>query len=294
MSEFDDQELFQHAMLGEQMAGTPEARAEQPEGESQQRDQRGRFAAQEAGTEQPTEAPEAPEAEAERQDDPGDRPVPARRFGEVTRARDAEKARADAAEAALNEMRQQVQALTARQVPPQPQAQREAVDPIDALLQNPQAFLAQRDHALMSAIGENIVRATSEGAKAYDEAFQTLSALKQANPFAFQSAYAGIMSQPPINQARALVDWHRSHQAQQRIGGDPEAFFTRTLDERLASDPAFAKSLVERLTGQARQQAAAKPSISLPPSLNRIASAGNGAEDAGDMSDEALFAHALR
>lgn len=297
MPTFDDTELFENAMQGEQPAPSEAqpATPAQPEApaEGQQRDERGRYAAAQQQEPEAPEQPAQPDAQPERaEDDAGDRPVPGKRFGEVTRARDEAIRRADEAERRAQEYERRIAAIEARAFQPQSQAQPEpAPDPLDAFLTNPQGFLAQRDGQVLEAVGEQIVRATPEGAKAYDDAY---AAAQQMGP-AFQPVYASIMAQPPINRARALVDWHRSYQAQQRVGADPDAFFQRTLEERLKSDPEFQKSLVERLTGQARQQPQGngRPNVELPPSLSRIAPAAGVVDDPGDGSDAAIFSYAF-
>lgn len=291
-TEFDDKELFEGAMTD-----APAAQAEpepQPQAqaadEGQVRDERGRFAAAQEQTEAQAEEPQ-PESQAEE----ADKPVPGKRFGEVTRARDEAIRRAEEAERRAAEMEARLR--VPQPAPSSPQQAQPEVDLVDALLTDPAAFMAQRDSAMLGAVGEALAKATPEGAKAYDDAFQALAALKQQNPSAFAPAYASIMNNHPLQQARALMDWHRSQQVQQRVGNDPEAFFTRTLEERLASDPAFAASLVEKLTGQARQAQPApngKPAITLPPSLSRATSAAPAVGSLGDMSDAALFNDALR
>lgn len=291
-TEFDDKELFEGAMAD---APAAQAEPEQPQAqaadEGQVRDERGRFA---AAQEQPEAQAEEPQPEAQIEE--GDKPVPGKRFGEVTRARDEALRRAEEAERRAAEMEARLRTPQPAAAPPQQQAQPEG-DLVDALLTDPAGFMAQRDTAMLGAVGEALAKATPEGAKAYDDAFQALATLKQQNPAAFGPAYASIMNTHPLHQARALVDWHRTHQVQQRVGSDPEAFFTRTLEERLTSDPAFAASLVEKLTGQARQAQPApngKPLLNLPPSLSRATSAAPAVGSLGDTSDAALFNDALR
>ena len=298
MSGFDDKELFENALSD--AAPTEQTAVERPNGEadtSQQRDERGRYAAVqpeaiEPSQEQATEPNEQPQ-------DQGEQPVPGKRFGEVTRARDEAVRRAEEAERRAQEYEARIRALEGQRQPAQPQpSASERPDPVAMLLENPEAFLAQRDSQMLSAIGEQLARSTPEKAKAYDEAFSALANLRQQNHAAFQSAYVSIMSNNPLSQHQALVDWHRDYQTQQRVGNDPDAFFARTLEERLSKDPEFAKSLVEKLTGQARQAATAngdKPLLNLPPSLSRAtAAAPNAGAGLTDLSDAAIFADALR
>lgn len=295
-TQFDDKELFQEALTDEPAAqAAPEQQQETVTvDEAQARDERGRFASQEAEAQVEEPKPEA-------QPDDGDKPVPGKRFGEVTRARDEAIRRAEEAERRAQESEARVRAIEAQQrapVPPQQQQDQPQVDLVDALLTDPDGFLRNRDAQNMQAIGVTLVDMQPGGREARGAAYQALTQLQATNPHAFQAASATIFSAPPLQQAQALVEWHKSFQAQQRVGSDPEAFFTRTLEERLSSDPEFAKSLVEKLTGQARQQpqgSNGQPVVQLPPSLSRATSAAPSTGPAfGEMTDAALFADALR
>lgn len=291
MPDFDDKELFQEAMADEPDAQAApeqqqEAEVQQPTG--QPRDERGQFAAQEA------ETGDEPQAAAEPQTDT-EQPVPGKRFGEVTRARDEALRRAEDAERRLADAEARMRAPQ-----PQPQTQQPQQaqpDLVDALLTDPEGFLRNRDAQNMQSVGVTLVDMQPGGREARGAAFQALTQLQATNPYAYQAAEASIFAQPPLQQAQAMIDWHKSFQAQQRVGNDPDAFFSRTLEERMANDPEFKASLVEKLTGQARQQQSAaggKPLLNLPPSLSRQTSAAPAASGGGDMSDTALFAELTR
>jgi len=298
MSGFDDKELFENALPDDKPAEQPAAEQPQAEAETgRQRDAHGRYASATPEGGEPSQ--EQATDPSEPQQDNGEQPVPGKRFGEVTRARDEAIRRAEEAERRANETAAMLRQVMSQGRQPQPPAQQqEQPDPLNSLFENPEAFFGQRDSVIMGAVGEALAKATPEGAKAYDEAFQALAQLKQQDRAAFGAAYTNIMNSHPLNQAKSLVDWHRSVQVQQRVGNDPDAFFTRTLEERLTKDPEFAKSLVEKLTGQARQTASAngdKPLLNLPPSLSRAtAAAQNAGAGISDLSDAALFADALR
>lgn len=296
-TEYDDRELFEGAM-----ADAPAAQAEpeqQPQAqaidEGQVRDERGRFAAAEPQA-------EAPQEEQANQTEPDAQPAEGKAQGQVPAFRLREEAEARRkVEAELAELRQTVATLSQRQQPPQaphqPQQAQPEGDLVDALLTDPAAFLAQRDAQNMQAVGVTLVDMQPGGREARGAAYQALTQLQTTNPHAFQAATATIFSAPPLQQAQAMVEWHKQYQTQQRVGSDPEAFFTRTLEERLTSDPAFAASLVEKLTGQARQAQPAptgKPAIALPPSLSRATSAAPAVGSLGDTSDAAIFNDALR
>lgn len=291
MPDFDDKELFQDALADE-----PEAQAQpeqQPEAETQPtgqpRDEHGKFAALEAGAS--AETPTTPEQSDTEQ------PVPGKRFGEVTRARDEALRRAEDAERRAQDYEARIRAIEAQSRTPQAQQPQEQAQPdlVDALLTDPEGFLRSREAQSQQAMGVMLVDMQEGGAEARGAAYQALMQLQGANPGAYHSAAATISAVPPMMQARALIDWHKSFQAQQRVGNDPDAFFSRTLEERMANDPEFKASLVEKLTGQARQQpAGGKPLLNLPPSLSRATSAAPAAQMGGDMSDAAIFADSLR
>lgn len=291
-NEFDDKELFDGAMADAPVAETqPEQQPQAAETESQMRDERGRFAT----AEQPEVQAEQPQPEAHVEE--ADKPVPGKRFGEVTRARDEAVRRAEEAERRAQEYEARLRALEAPRQP-QPAAQpQEQEDPTVAFFNDPEGFLRQREAETQRATGVMMVDMQPGGREARLAAYQAFTQLQNTNPHAYQVAASSIFSAHPLQQAQAMVEWHKSHLTQQRVGSDPDAFFARTLEERLASDPAFAASLVEKLTGQARQAQPAqngKPLLNLPPSLSRATSAAPAAGNLGDTSDAAIFADALR
>ena len=291
-NEFDDKELFDGAMADAPVAeAQPEQQPQAAETESQMRDERGRFAT----AEQPEAQAEQPQPEAHVEE--ADKPVPGKRFGEVTRARDEAVRRAEEAERRAQEYEARLRALEAPRQP-QPAAQpQEQEDPTVAFFNDPEGFLRPRDAQNQQAIGVMMVDMQPGGRDNRIAAYQAFTQLQTTNPHAYQVAAASIFAAHPLQQAQAMVEWHKSHLTQQKVGSDPDAFFARTLEERLTSDPAFAASLVEKLTGQARQAQPAqngKPLLNLPPSLSRATSAAPAVGNLGDTSDAAIFADALR
>lgn len=297
MSGFDDKELFESAIADETPAEQPVVEQAQVQAEAgQQRDAHGRYAAvqSEAEPQEQTTEPNEPQPQ-----DNGDQPVPGKRFGEVTRARDEAIRRAEEAERRAQDYEARIRSLEAQRQPAQPQQPAaEQIEPIDMLLTDPDGFLRQREDQNQQLIGAMMVDMQPGGQEARMAAFQALQSLQATNPGAHHAASVQIMNTPPLMRARALVEWHKSYETQQRVGNDPEAFFSRTLEERLSKDPDFAKSLVEKLTGQARQATPAngdKPLLNLPPSLSRAtAAAPNAGAGLPDLSDAAIFAEALR
>lgn len=93
-----------------------------------------------------------------------------------------------------------------------------------------------------------------------------------------------------------IVSEYKRSTVHQQIGDDPNAWFEKQLDERM-KDQAFAGSLLAKIqNGAAAVQSggSGRPNVKLPPSLNKVASAQGATADDSDMSDEALFAHAMR
>jgi hypothetical protein len=99
-----------------------------------------------------------------------------------------------------------------------------------------------------------------------------------------------MQSQHPFD---TIVTAHQARVVHQTIGNDPNAWFEKELERRMGSDPQFAAKI------QQSRQTSSQPQGSitkLPPSLRNTPSArGNGADDEpSDMSDAALFRHAMR
>lgn len=93
------------------------------------------------------------------------------------------------------------------------------------------------------------------------------------------------------NRYDEVVKWHNRQMVQTTVGDDPAAWFDKQLEAKLA-DPAFAASLLQKVTGGASGQ---RPTteVRLPPSLAKTtAAAGNGVAMLGDLSDKSLFEYA--
>ena len=78
----------------------------------------------------------------------------------------------------------------------------------------------------------------------------------------------------------------------QQIGNDPNAWFEKELEKRLA-DPQFASAQLQRIQAGVRQQPQ-NNTIKLPPSIGKVPSSQSASDDGGDLSDGSLFAHAMR
>jgi hypothetical protein len=100
--------------------------------------------------------------------------------------------------------------------------------------------------------------------------------------------YERVVQSP--NRYDAVVQWHKRQSVLSSVGDDPNAWFDRQLEAKMA-DPKFQASLLERV----RTGAAGRPGItSLPPSLSKSTAAAGNREDVGDMSDSSLFAFARK
>jgi hypothetical protein len=156
---------------------------------------------------------------------------------------------------------------------------RQQVDPVRAEVQQMREFFsrrdAERDH------GADKVRAS------YDWVAQGIA---NRDPDVITAYNRAMQSPHPFD---VLVTAHQQRVVHQTIGNDPNAWFEKELERRMGSDPQFAAKF------QQSRQASSQPQGSitkLPPSLRNTPSArGNGADaDSSDMSDAALFRHAMR
>ena len=100
--------------------------------------------------------------------------------------------------------------------------------------------------------------------------------------------YERVVRSP--NRFDACVQWYKRLYALHTVGEDPQAWWQREYEAKLA-DPKFQAEAMERLRGFA----ATRPAMTkLPPSLSRsTAAASNGAGNLGDMSHESLWASTM-
>lgn len=119
-----------------------------------------------------------------------------------------------------------------------------------------------------------------------EEAFLAAVDNKSLDVMEFES----VVQSP--NRYDAVVQWHKRHTTLAAVGTDPEAWFNKQLEAKLA-DPKFLGALIERSRGGS----AAVPSVTrLPPTLSRTpasAASAAGGGDEGPMTDENLFRSAM-
>lgn len=293
--DISDQELFNTALTDE-AAEQGEVQAEQPVAETgeaaeQPRDEHGRFAAREAEQVQ-EQQPEGQAAQAAAFDG-DDAQVPSWRMREIREERDAALRRSQETEQRLMRQIAELQSRLPKQETQVPDLFEkpneflehgisQAVSPIKSQLGQLTEFYSRRD-----AIREHGQDTVNAAYKAIAEGLQG------RDPEAVAAYQRAMQSMDPFGD---IVTWHQQRAVFQQIGKDPNAWFEKHLEERM-KDPAFAGSLLGRIqqgAAAAQPNGSAKPIVKLPPSLNRVASAQGATADDSDMSDDALFAHAMR
>jgi hypothetical protein len=102
--------------------------------------------------------------------------------------------------------------------------------------------------------------------------------------------YERVVTSP--NRYDAVVQWHKRQTVLTSVGDDPNAWFEKQLEAKMA-DPTFQAKMLEKVRGGAATRPGA---TTLPPSLSRVTAAaanGNGKLTQADMSDENLFSFAM-
>ncbi len=274
----------------------------QPQPEEPPRDERGRFASREAepALATPTTGPQAkpPDAPTEPpKDDSGQ--VPSWRLREVREAREAAEKRASENERIAAHAHQQMQAMQRRlQELEQPKTApdifenptgflqhgvREAVSPVQAEIAQMREYFSRRDAE------------RTHGPQKVQEAYNTLGQAMSAGDPEAASIYRQAMSS--MDPYGAIMGWHQKRSVFGQIGGDPDAWFEKRLQERLTGDKEFQAKVLESIRGKAPATGQdGKPAIEIPPSINRLTGSGasqNEPSQEGDMSERALFNYAM-
>jgi hypothetical protein len=256
------------------------ARKKGDKAEDKDRDEQGRFKA---------------EDKPERKGDPA---VPLKAEREARRAAEAER---DAERARYNELKAEIEAL--KQQRAQPKQEQQTEDKPD-FFADPEGFLARRDAAILAQVHRDRVEASFESARdehkeTFDAAFKTLvehgQAEAQSNPQRVSPTVQRI--QASRNPGRAVVEWYRQQTTLREVGNDPEAWLNSRL-EKMLDDPAFQAKVIERTRGKASGANGERPNTvtRIPRSLN--SAAGGSAREADpelyNDSDHSVFAHATR
>jgi hypothetical protein len=279
----NDEELFDSVTSHEQTDVADQAQAETgTEVTEQARDEQGRFATQtEQAQEQAGQATQAAE--------PGDdAQVPSWRMRELREERDAAVRRSQETEQRL--MRQ-IAELQGR-VPKQ------EAQPAPDVFEDPNKFLEHGVSQAVNPIKSEMVQlrefysrreAVREfGQERVDAAYKAIAdGMQSRDPEVFATYQRAMQSMDPFGE---IVRWHQQKSVYQQIGNDPEAWFNKQLEERLAKDPAFQAKLLGQAQQQVRGTQGAAPNVvRLPPSLNKVGSATGSTAASGDVSDSDLF-----
>ena len=289
--DLDDKDLFRSAMTDEPteiVADTPaEAPApEQPQQDGRPRDEHGRFAPRQA-----QEAPATPQPEPQAQDTPAAKEeahIPSWRVREIREEAARQMAEREA------QWQRQYEALQRQAQPRTPEPE---IDPYV----DPQRFRDEGIRQHVSPIQQEIQLMREEfsyqraedkhGAEKVRDAYQWIKqGMSQRDPEVISAYQRAMQSRHPFGE---IVEAHGKRTVFQTVGNDPNAWFEKELERRMTSDPAFAAKV-----SQGRQQSNPAPqgnNIRMPPSLRSVPAArGAVDDDSNDMSDAALFRHAMR
>jgi hypothetical protein len=285
----EDRALFEAALSDEPPA--TEAVAVEPapedppaEQEGQPRDEHGRFAPKAIEPEAPAPAPALSQPE----------PQPDHRIPLTELLNEREKRQKFERE--LEETRRQNEALQAQwqQFQAQQRQQQQPKPEVPDIFENPQGYQSHIEQTFNQRMREQELNfslrlAHVQYKKDFEEAY---AALNQRGQMGDNSAVRAIVDSP--DPGEALMRWHRQQKLYEATGGDLEGYLTKRQEE-LLKDPAFLAKAVEAVRAQqGNGQNGQRPAVQLPPSLSRIPSAAASVEEAGGMSDAALFAQALR
>jgi hypothetical protein len=249
----------------------------------------------EAKTEPPAAAPPQPPSA----DDTAAQ-VPSYRLREVNEARQTAERRVQEVErqnyAFQAEMEQMRQQLAQMQTPKQ--------EPVD-FFQDPDLALRQRLDPFETRLREfegKMKLATSRAQALATFGPQPVGEMEQAIAQAMQSNHPDMpllahnmqASDDPVGVA---MHWHRLNRVVTETGGDLSSYRQKILDDAM-KNPEFQAKVIEAARAQAGAPATngSRPNVvNLPPSLNKTTGAGlsNQAASDDDMSDRALFKHAM-
>jgi hypothetical protein len=268
--EISDGELFQSALSDELPAEQP---VTEQVAEPVARDEQGRFAKSEEVQPKPEEQQAAPPVEQKEEAQ-----VPSWRLREL-------RERAEAAETRARTIEQQLLAL---QPKPEPQAKPDLFEKPDEFVRaNVQEALTPIERQFASFI-ETVSRKDAireHGQETVTEAFKTLDqAASAGDPQALAVVQSVKKSMDPFGD---IVSWYRGNEASR----NPDGFFQRRLEEAL-KDEKFKGELLAKLNPAPEEKP--KPVFQVPPSLARAPSGASALQDGGDLSNESLFAHAMR
>jgi hypothetical protein len=208
--------------------------------------------------------------------------IPSWRLKEEAEGRRLAEQRAQALEARLNEI-----ATHIRQQQKQPDFFENPDAATQALVQRVLQPIVEDQRRQTMYLGKMVAEA-KHGEDKVGEAEQSFLKAREAGTLD-PADYERVVGSP--NRYDAVVQWHKRQSVLTSVGDDPQAWFDKQLEARMA-DPQFQAKLLEKVKGSA----ATKPSaVKIPPSLSRTtAAASNSGDQLGDMSDRSLFEYAMR
>lgn len=214
--------------------------------------------------------------------EPPEAAIPSWRLREEAEGRRLAEDRARALEVRLNEIATHLQ-----QQQKQPDFFENPDQATQALLQRTLQPIIEDQKRQVMYLGKMVAEAKHGEAKVSEaeQAFLKARESEKLDP----ADYERVVGSP--NRYDAVVQWHKRQSVLLSVGDDPQAWFKKELATQLA-DPKFKAEILEQLRGDA----ATRPSVvKIPPSLSRAtAAAGNREVSEGDMSDQSLFAYAMR
>ena len=289
--EVSDSELFSGAM--QDTAPEPVTERDEAPSDDRPRDEHGRFVARQEQEEAQPE-PVVPPVQ-EQQPEPEKAEIPSWRLREMREERDAARREIEQERQrayALEQQFRQLQASLQQQATPQ--------QPID-IFQDPEAALQQRFQPLEQRLNTTVQTLTLRASKAEAVAEYGKAAVAEMEEFIKQQGAAGSpklqvlaaqmhQSDHPVGVA---MEWYQGERHHRDTGGDLKSYRTK-LEEELLSNPEFQAKAIERARGQAQPQPGSRPNIQLPPSLNKVSSAGVAGADEYEASDAGIFKYATR
>ena len=287
--EIDDKELFSSAMADDPISEATEAPATEtpapePQQDGPQRDEHGRFARSE-----PEPSPEPQQPTAQQADPAGDDgKIPPWRLREMREERDAANQR-------YHETQRQLEMLQRQMPKPEPA-------PRPDLYENPEAAIEYGARQVLTPI-EQRLQAAEARMQAQLEYTSRRDAFKEYGQELVRTSYDwvadGIRKQDPD----VVHAYNKAMQSEHPYDAIVQAYKRTSVMQQISQVGDLDKWVMQRaqeLAGQqqqGRQQSNGQPTGSitkLPPSLRNTPAARAAAEDENDVSDAALFRHALR
>lgn len=280
--DIEDKELFDSALSNEpvEQVAVDEPAPEQQVDDGQPRDDQGRFAPK--GETEPVAAEPQGKEEAY---------VPSWRLREMREEREATERRFQESQAQWQRQIAELQAKLPKEEP----------KPAPDVFEDPNKFLEHGVRQHVDPIRSEITQLREEyskkwaikehGAEKVNAAYKALAdGMQSRDPEVLAVYQRAMQSMDPYD---AIVSWHQQKAVFSQIGNDPNAWFEKELEKRLA-DPQFASTQLQKIQQSVRGPAQGQTIVQLPPSIGKAPSSQSASDDAGDMSEASLFAHAMR